>query len=370
MTPLTVFSFKVIEAGTGVPVANAQCAIQDVPLGYKALEGAGGYTNLNGVCTIDVLFAARYYAVYKAGYVTARGSVPGTQINVSLTPTAVKYWVAIIAGLGGSVNPSGTYQVAANTKLIITATPETGYALDYWLVNNVKSGSTNPLGVTIDKDSYSIYAIFKVAEVPPPPPPPNGGYTTWPVERSLVIVSEHLKAEAWDTTGMWKDSKAFDIGDTSVYVGARIEYSITCVAGRTGLLGANAGISVNGTEVVQHDGFQPGDVFSGVKDIPINLAATGNKLNFGQTNSILNWNEFSYVIKIVFGYSGEPVIEPGAEEPPFWEKLEWWQWGIVGGLAVGGLYVLGQTVSGRGGGQPVIIMAPPYYPRESRREET
>jgi len=363
--PLTVYTFRVTEAGTGIPVANAQCAIQDVPLGFRTLEGAGGYTDLNGVCSIDVLFAARYYGVYKAGYVTARGSVPGTQINVSLTPTAVKYWVTINAGVGGSVNPSGNYQVAANTKLTATATPETGYVLDYWLVNNVKSGNTNPLGVTIDRDHYSIYAIFKKSITPPPS---NGGQE-WPVERNLTIFNgEILQANQWQT-GISKVSSEIGIGDSKKYLGARLEYSITYLEGNAGLI--TVGIDVNNVNQISK-GLKLTDKYgppvpttSGTKDITTPLYLTGNKVKIGHAQPIGAWSKAAYLVKLVIGYSGEPAIEPG-EEPGPWDwlpKLEWWQWGIIGGVGVLGTWTV---LSSKGyAPSPTIIITQPYeYAKE------
>ena len=359
--PLTVYTFKVTEAGTGIPVANAQCGLQNVPYGYKALEGAGGYTDLNGVCSIEALFAAGYYGVSKAGYVTARGSVPGTQINVELTPTAVTYWVTIIAGVGGSVDPSGTFQVAANTKITVTATPETGYVLDYWLVNNVKSGNTNPLGATIDKDSYRIFAIFKESIIPPPP----NGDQEWPVERSLTIFNgEILQANQWQT-GISKESSEISIGDSKKYLGARLEYSITYLEGNAGQI--TVGIDLNNTNQVSA-GLKLTDKYgppvpstTGSKEITTPLYLKGNKIKIGHAQPPLAWSKAAYLVKLVIGYSGEPAIEPG-EEPGPWDwlpKLEWWQWGIIGGAGIGTIYLLT-----RRGQQPLIVMTQPYYPRE------
>jgi len=59
-------------------------------------------------------------------------------------------WVVVIspnAGTGkGSTNPvPGTYTVDHAKTFTITATPEDGSTFDYWTVNGVNVGSTNPL---------------------------------------------------------------------------------------------------------------------------------------------------------------------------------------------------------------------------------
>lgn len=358
--PLTVFSFRVTEAETGVPVSQAQCALSDAPLSFRILEGAGGYTDLNGVCTLEALFPARYYSVYKAGYVTARGSVPGSQINVTLTTTAVKYWVAILAGVGGTVDPSGTYQVAANTKLTITATPDQGYILDYWLVNNVKSGNTNPLGVTIDKDNYSINAVFKEAEVPPPT---NGGGNgvTWPVKK-LMHPFDNVKLEPGIMTWIEKSRLITKI-DTSVLVGGKLAYTINYLSGM--LKGITVKIIWN-DEVIYESGY-PGPIIG----VPItgSIDLTGyinssNTLKVGVSQGPLGFNVVTFDVWLTLGYSEEPVIEPDMPSQWLEEWMKEYWWLAAGGIGLAGIYLL--TRKGPIG--PLIVTVP-YYPRERRKEE-
>ena len=324
--PLELYTFKVTDAVTGLPIFKAECSIVD-RLPY---EGVGGYTDLNGVCTLEVLFAAHYYTVYKAGYVTKTGSLPGTQINVALTPTAVQYWVVVNAGTGGTVDPSGNFQVAANTKITVTATPSTGYILDYWLVNGAKSGNTNPLGVVIDKDNFSVYAVFKVVETPPPPPPTD----TWPVTRQ-VHVFDNVKFETgW---GTWVEkSKPLNGVDMGALVGGKISYTVNYVSAV--LTGIHVYFYVNDVQV--------GEVFptkgqpvSGEIDITGYLYGT-NELKVGISAGPAGFNVVYVDEWITLGYSQEPVVEPSL--PPEW--LEWikqnWKWLAIGGGALTGLYLL------------------------------
>jgi len=356
---LTVFSFKVTEAETGVPVANAQCALSDAPLVIGSLEGVGGYTDLNGVCTLEALFPARYYSVYKAGYVTARGSVPGTQINVSLTPTAVKYYVTVSAGAGGSVDPFGSFQVAANTKLTVTATPDSGYILDCWIVNNVKSGNTNPLGATIDRDNYSIYAVFKVADVPPPPPNGDGNGVTWPVTRQIHPFS-NVKLEPGIMTWTEKSMTITNI-DTASLVGGKLNYTINYLSGT--LKGITAKIIWN--DVVMFEVMpQIGVPVTGTIDLT-GLINPSNVVKVGFSQGPFGFNSVAFDVWLVLGYSKEPVIEPGMPGPGFDEFLEKYKWWLAGGIGLAGIYLLTRK------GQPLIVMTQPYYPppRERRKEK-
>jgi hypothetical protein len=53
----------------------------------------------------------------------------------------------------------GTYLIQTGSQLKVTATPNTGYTFDYWMLNGTKI-TDNPLTLTIDKD-YTLTAYFK-----------------------------------------------------------------------------------------------------------------------------------------------------------------------------------------------------------------
>jgi hypothetical protein len=67
--------------------------------------------------------------------------------------------LTVASGGNGSTDPSGTDSYPYNTVVEITATPATDCEFDYWLVNNVKSGSANPISITMDGD-YNVVANF------------------------------------------------------------------------------------------------------------------------------------------------------------------------------------------------------------------
>jgi len=204
---MTIYTFHVTDAVTGVPVAGAQCTISDVALGVTRLEGQGGLTDANGVCALDILyFTPRYWSVYKAGYVTARGSVPGTTINVQLQPTAgpVKYYVNINATGPATLNPAaGLYQVDANSTLVVTVTSvESGYFLSRWRVDDVDvPASGNSISVQITHDSFTIYAVIEAKYTVYVSPVTGVGGTTDPFGSFLVLPNAQITARAIPDSG-------------------------------------------------------------------------------------------------------------------------------------------------------------------------
>lgn len=339
------YTFRITDAVTGEPVEGAQCSITDrmaVSL-LQRFEGAGCITGADGTCTIpQQIFPVRYWSVYKAGYVTARGSIPGFDIEVALVPTAVVYWVFVNAGVGGQLVPEGTFQVEANTKLTITATPNDGYILDYWLINNKQSGTTNPLSIVIDRDNISIYAVFKVAEIPPPPPP-----TEWPVTRRMHAFDNYrFKANQWEITKkkIWPGPSSVD---TTTLLGGKLEYTVSYLQGTP--LAENADIYFNGSLIVREH-LEKGETKTGSFDLT-GLIFSSNTTTIGIESFIGFWSEVLFDIWITLGYSEDPVIEPGAPEPPWWETLEWWQWLLVGGFSLAGIMLITRG--------PTVIIARP-----------
>ncbi|GAH77199.1 unnamed protein product, partial [marine sediment metagenome] len=82
-----IYTFYVTDALTGLPIQGAQCAITDRQPLIESREGAGAVTNEQGIAEVNTTFPSHHYSVYKAGYETVRGTVPGAQINVAMTPT-------------------------------------------------------------------------------------------------------------------------------------------------------------------------------------------------------------------------------------------------------------------------------------------
>ena len=359
-TPLTLYTFKVTDSQTGVPVKGAACNVTDRPETIQIREGAGGYTDINGVCTVEALFAAHYYSVYKAGYVTRRGAIPGSQITVALDPTTLLYWVTINAGTGGAVNPSGTYQVAANTRITVTAYPHAGYVLDYWLINGVKSGAVNPITVTVDRDNYSVYAVFKASDAPPPPP--DGAEWPYPVQIH-VFDNEKIAPGPWTWAEISENIRGVD---TTKLLGARIDYTLTYRKVSDRIL---VKLIWNDQEL---EGFWAAPIDQGKSaSRSFSLSATKvkatNTVKVGVMQKTFGFSEVLCDMYITLGYSEKPVTDPSTGKSWLDEMLEWAKNNsttlIVGGVVVTGAYALTRK------GAPTFIIQQPQLPYRRRREE-
>jgi hypothetical protein len=73
----------------------------------------------------------------------------------------VNHTLTISSGSGGSTNPlPGAYQYAEGTLASVTAIPESGYVLDYWLLDGQNVGGQNPITVTMNSD-HNLQAVFR-----------------------------------------------------------------------------------------------------------------------------------------------------------------------------------------------------------------
>jgi hypothetical protein len=73
----------------------------------------------------------------------------------------VYHTLTISSGSGGSTNPlPGAYQYAEGTLASVTAIPESGYVLDYWLLDGQNVGGQNPITVTMNSD-HNLQAVFR-----------------------------------------------------------------------------------------------------------------------------------------------------------------------------------------------------------------
>ena len=78
----------------------------------------------------------------------------------------VYHTLTVSSGSGGSTMPSpDAYQYAEGTPVAVTANPDSGYVLDYWLLDGQNAGSQNPITVTMDSD-HTLQANF-VEGTPP-----------------------------------------------------------------------------------------------------------------------------------------------------------------------------------------------------------
>lgn len=153
---------------TALAVWNTQyyLTVTTNPLSIAAIPGQGWYDQ--GTSTPLTAPAVAGYAFV---YWEVDGSPQGNRTNPITvnndrphTATAhysQMYTLKIEAGLGGSTNPPpGTYAANANSTFQVTASPSANYAFDYWELDGILVGSSNPYSVLMD-GNHTLRAAFK-----------------------------------------------------------------------------------------------------------------------------------------------------------------------------------------------------------------
>lgn len=81
---------------------------------------------------------------------TDNGSATTTSgaVNITVTGTTTQYTLTTNAGVGGTVNPSGSNNYNDGTIVQVAATPNAGYQFDGW--SGSETGTTNPIDVTMN----------------------------------------------------------------------------------------------------------------------------------------------------------------------------------------------------------------------------
>jgi hypothetical protein len=70
------------------------------------------------------------------------------------------YTLTITTTSGGTANPTaGTYTYTYGTAVYVEANPDSGYVFDYWKLDGVDFGSTNPISVEMYTD-HALQAVF------------------------------------------------------------------------------------------------------------------------------------------------------------------------------------------------------------------
>jgi len=332
--PLAGFNFTVTDANTGLPIQGAHCLIFAGPDCTGDADGV--YTDSQGKAGIDAIwFAPRSWMVSKEGYIPIRSNYVTSQITVALESTEIIYTVRIFAGTGGTTDPRGTISVAPNTKLTVTAIPDGGYEFNYWVYKGQNVGSANPATFIIDRNSITITAVFKESEAPPPPPPPPPPPSPWPVTRQYpyenIVLNPGPLLEASETK---------DVGpvDTDVLLGAVLDYKITYQSGV--LKGVRAYIYWNDEEIAYHHlgSSDIGAPVTGTINLGTGRIRASNTLKVRMYQGPLGFNVARFDLVLTLGYSEDPAEEP---KPPFpWPELAWWHWAIIGGVALGILYIV------------------------------
>jgi hypothetical protein len=131
-----------------------------------------------------------------------------------------QYLLTIEASDGGTTSPApGEYWYDAGSKVSVTAIPNSGYKLGYWLLDGVNAGSKNPYVVNMDED-HTIRAVFEIKT-----------YTVTFTESGLPSGTE------WSVTfnGQTKSSTVSTITFTGIPEGSYAWSVSTPISGGTGV---------------------------------------------------------------------------------------------------------------------------------------
>jgi parallel beta-helix repeat protein len=111
-------------------------------------------------------------------------------------PPLPTYTLTITATVGGTTNPAlGTYNYTAISLVQVTAVPNTGYLFDYWELDNVNVGSTNPTSVLTDHNQ-TLKTVFSAATPTPSPSPSPEPTPTPPSEEPQFFLYGAIAAVA------------------------------------------------------------------------------------------------------------------------------------------------------------------------------
>lgn len=141
--------------------------------GYAVIYAYAGGTAINATVTADgqtgttpvtFTFPAGTYSVTA----TYQGqTLPAQSVTITAGQTATITFqfpaprtLTIVASNGGVTSPAaGTHPYDDGASVSITAIPNTGFSLSYWIVDGVNAGSANPITVTMSAN-HTVTPIF------------------------------------------------------------------------------------------------------------------------------------------------------------------------------------------------------------------
>jgi len=132
---------------------------------------SGGYTE-------NVDFFLRAPTQAQDGFTYTSYPYPHPLVGAGELPPA--YTVTIQSSVNGTTSPpSGTLVYSSGSTMVLTATPNSGYKFDYWLING-QQNLANPASVNITSN-VNVTPVFtlKAENPPPPPPPPPPASSPW-----------------------------------------------------------------------------------------------------------------------------------------------------------------------------------------------
>lgn len=156
----------------------------------------------------------------------------------------------------------------------------------------------------------------------PPTPPPNGN--GWVVTKPIhVFDDEKLKAEWWDIKK--EKSRTIINIDTTVLVGARLDYTVKYTQGLP--IAEVANIGLDGVNIAT-DRLSKGESKSGSIDLT-GLIGRDVTITISFKSSPGVWSEVLFDVWLNLGFSEDPKEDPKADDDDFLDKYKYW---IAGGI--------------------------------------
>ncbi len=264
-----------------------------------------------------------------------------TTITAVFTELAPQRDVRVIAGTGGTTKPSGRFTVKSGSSLPVTATPNSGYVFNYWMLNGVMAGNKNPRNFAINEDGVIIEAKFKRSITNG-----NGGNGDYPVP-----VTEHVFDNVRLDPGLQMEArKSVDKAvDTSLVLGGRINYTVK-LESKLPATGCTYYFIWN-NEILFEKGFplwaDAGEERTGVIDIPQSKIRSLNTFEIALTQLPATFNRVLFNVYVTLGYSETPEEDdPWGDGDGEWVAENAWWLALAGGAALLG-------------GAALMLMRPP-----------
>jgi len=155
---------KLTYRGVGVPQAEVRIYVDEKATGAAQTDLSGNYKST----PIGFPAPGQYRLI--ARVILAPRLIGYALVESSEVTVTVGYTLTIKATSGGTTDPApGTYPYQVG-DVTVTARPQSGYVLSYWLLDGVNVGKTDSYTVTMDAD-HSIEAVFATTGEAPPAPP-------------------------------------------------------------------------------------------------------------------------------------------------------------------------------------------------------
>jgi hypothetical protein len=96
---------------------------------------------------------------YIEGSTTLNATMTLQLIDTNAFSAITQYTLAIQSSTGGSTIPTGTFTKSAGNTLTVTATPNSSYWFDHWLLDGANAGNSNPITVTFNS-AHTLQPVF------------------------------------------------------------------------------------------------------------------------------------------------------------------------------------------------------------------